>query len=86
MPKARGCVFNDLTISPFNAATKSVRGRQEEHMFQRGEAIAHAVQRRHAKRSHALANGDFAHLARIGAGDDQLADFVADGHGFDDGT
>src|SRR5213078_1384305 len=85
MPGPARCVFNDLTISPFNAATKSVRGRQEEHLFQRGEAIPHAVQGRHAKRAHTVADSDFAHLTRVGAGNDELADFVADGHRFDDG-
>src|ERR1035437_6117183 len=59
--------------------------RQHEHLFQRGHAIAGTVQRRHAQRPHALANGDLAHLASVGAGDDELADLIRYGHGLDNG-
>src|SRR6476660_4484141 len=62
-----------------------MRGGQNEHLFQGGEAFAHAVQGYHAQGPHALANGDLAHFTSVGAADDQLPDFVGDGHRFNDG-
>ena len=57
----------------------------DQHLFQRRDAIPRAVQGYHAQRPHPLANGNFAHLAGIGAGDDQLTDFIRDRHCFDNG-
>ena len=62
-----------------------VRRGDDEHLFEGGDAVADAVQGDHAQGAHALADGDLAHLAGVGAGDDQLANFIGDGHGFDDG-
>ena len=39
----------------------------------------------HAEGSHSLVDGELGHFARAGAGDDEFADLVADGHGLDDG-
>ena len=52
--------------------------RDHEHLFESRDAFAHAVQRDHAEGAHALADGDLAHFAGIGARDDQFADFVGD--------
>ncbi len=57
----------------------------DEDLFQGGNAFAGAVEADHAERFHSLVDGDLAHFARAGAGDDEFADLVGDGHGFDDG-
>src|ERR1700722_16348027 len=62
-----------------------VRRSEDEDLLEGGHAVADTVERGHAEGAHALADGDLAHFAGVGAGNDELADFVADGHGFDDG-
>jgi len=60
-------------------------GGGDEDLFEGGNTVAGAVEGHHAERSHALIDGELAHLARAGAGNDQFAYLVADGHDFDDG-
>ena len=62
-----------------------MRGSNEKDLFERGNSFARPVKADHAERFHSLIDGDLAHLARAGAGDDEFPDLVADGHGFDDG-
>src|ERR1039457_1644240 len=57
----------------------------DENLFKRGDAIAGAVEGDHAEGSHSLIDGELAHFAGTGAGDDEFADLVADGHDFDYG-
>src|SRR5882724_2269068 len=60
------------------------RGEQHD-LFEGGNALSDTVKGGHAEGAHALADGDLAHLAGVGAGDNELADFVGNGHGLDDG-
>src|SRR5882724_6438386 len=60
-------------------------GGQHEHLFECGNAVAHAVEGYHAQCFHALTDVDFAQFAGVGAADDELADFIGHSHRFDDG-
>lgn len=62
-----------------------MRGGHDEDLFQSGNTLACAVKRDRAQRAHSLTDGDLAEFAGVGAGDDELADLIANGHGFDDG-
>ncbi len=62
-----------------------MRRGDQKHLFQRRDALARAVESHHAERAHSLADGHLAQLARVGAGNDEFADLVGDGHGFNDG-
>src|SRR5581483_3733051 len=79
------CVPSELVRFIKGVGECSMRGGEDEHLFEGGDAVADAVQGHHAQGAHALADGDLAHLAGIGAGDDELANFIAHGHGLDDG-
>src|SRR5271154_7626363 len=56
-----------------------------ENLFQSRHTFTRAVECDRAQRAHSLTDGDLTEFARVGAGDDELTDLVADGHGFDDG-
>src|SRR6185369_2351614 len=66
-------------------SARSMRRGDDEHLFHGRDAVAGAVEADHAEGFHALVDGDLAHFARAGAGDDELADLVVDVHGLDDG-
>src|SRR5512140_2475316 len=60
-------------------------GSEQQNLLEGRNAVTRPVQADHAQSPHTLADRDLAQVARRGAGDDELADFVRDGHGFDDG-
>jgi hypothetical protein len=76
--------------NPFNRKNKndgsdSFPEAQAKNLLERGNPVAGAVERHHAQRAHPLIDGELAHFARAGAGDDEFADLVGDGHRLDDG-
>src|SRR6184192_2952499 len=60
-----------------------MRRGDDQNLLERGNAIANAVERHHAQGPHSLANGHLSHLASIGAGNNQLANFIGDSHRLD---
>src|SRR5262245_49829489 len=77
--------FEEIRRSCRETAAGLVGGGDDEDLFERGNTLADAVQRDHSERAHALADGNLSEFATVRAGDDQLAELIADGHGFDDG-
>jgi len=59
--------------------------REDQDLFQRRNAFADPVECHHAQRAHPLTDSDLGQLARVGACNYQFAEFIADGHGLDDG-
>src|SRR5690348_15560352 len=61
-------------------------GSDHERLLKGGDAFLDFVEGGHAEVAHTLAGGDFSDFHGAAAGDDDLANFVGDGHGFDDGA
>src|SRR5258707_13366860 len=57
-------------------------GREHQDLLERRDALAHPIQSHHPQRAHALSDRDLAHLTGVCAGNNHLAQFIRDGHGF----
>src|SRR5215831_3155413 len=74
-----------LRVAPNVTAKALLMTRSEdEDLLEGGDTFAGSLKCYHAASVHSLADGDFAHLAAVVPGDDEFANFIAHGHGFDD--